>query len=152
MEIKKDKVALIERGVVEQANKRREYSADEIKAAAEAAKKTTPTHAAAPRRTPAAAEPVLTDEEQIERGIRILREEARTSNANVTMRMYEVIQPGCSADLAFRILGMRCQELSRSDIGGVTTSYYMWQNADGSNLSLMFQNGSVAIRGQFGLK
>lgn len=133
LNLKKEKVSSIERGVADQ-----------------------PDPAATPRPKPPSPKPMKpreqTKEEKIDAGIVSLRREADAAGLNVTARMYGTIQPGCDADLAFRILGNKCQELSRTEIAGTVTAHYMWHNKDGSNLSLIFQNGIVVTRAQFGLR
>jgi hypothetical protein len=50
------------------------------------------------------------------------------------------------------VIGADGEERSRSDIAGYTTIMYSWKNADGSNMSAMFQNGQLIAKAQFGLR
>lgn len=70
----------------------------------------------------------------------------------ITMSMYERIATRMTYEEVLRILGSPGQELSRSDLAGITTVMYMWQNRDGSNMNVMLQNGRVVQKAQFGLK
>jgi hypothetical protein len=70
----------------------------------------------------------------------------------VTKSEYDALQTGMSYEQAVRIIGQTGEELSRNDLAGFTTVMYQWQNADGSNMNAMFQNGGMVQKAQFGLK
>jgi hypothetical protein len=69
-----------------------------------------------------------------------------------TLNKYYEIQNGMSYSEVVRILGDRGQELSRSEIGGYTSSMYQWINPSGSSLTVMFSNDLVASKAQLGLQ
>src|SRR5262249_42078339 len=50
-----------------------------------------------------------------------------------------------------RIGGVHGEELSLVELGGVTTACISWKNADGSNMLLTFQDGTVVSKAQAGL-
>src|SRR5438132_685442 len=71
----------------------------------------------------------------------------------VTMSQYSQVQPGMTYKQAVRILGEPDQELSRSEMAGFTTVMYMWKGTSpGGNMNVMFQNGELVTKAQFGLK
>jgi hypothetical protein len=67
------------------------------------------------------------------------------------MRNFLRVRTGMSFDEVTAILGAG-EELSHSDIAGYSTTMYAWKNRNGSNMNLMFQNGSVISKAQFGLR
>ena len=54
---------------------------------------------------------------------------------------------------AVRILGCLGEELSRSDLIGVTTIMYSWKGSawSGANMNAMFQNDGLVNKSQLGL-
>ena len=85
--------------------------------------------------------------EQQQRENRIRAEDART----VTAAEYSLLQAGMSYQEAVEIIGFPGEEISRSDIAGITTVMYQWTNRDFSNMNAMFQNGALVTKAQFGL-
>lgn len=76
-----------------------------------------------------------------------------TCFAQVTMSQYIDVKTGMTYSQVVRILGSPDQELSRSEMAGYTTVIYMWEgNSLGGNMNVMFQNGKVINKAQFGLK
>jgi hypothetical protein len=51
-----------------------------------------------------------------------------------------------------RTIGEAGTEISRSELAGISTVMYSWQNPGGANMNAMFQNGSLVTKAQFGLK
>jgi len=51
-----------------------------------------------------------------------------------------------------RIIGAPGEEVSRSDLAGLTTVMYSWINSNGSNMNAMFQNDELIQKAQFGLR
>jgi septal ring-binding cell division protein DamX len=51
-----------------------------------------------------------------------------------------------------KIIGFEGTEMSSTEIGGIKTIMYSWQNDDGSNMNAMFQNNKLNTKAQFGLK
>jgi hypothetical protein len=73
--------------------------------------------------------------------------------AAVTMAQYEKVNTGMTYSEVISILGTPNQELSRAEMAGITTVMYMWEgNSIGGNMNVMFQNGKVVTKAQFGLK
>jgi hypothetical protein len=72
-------------------------------------------------------------------------------NSGVTQRDFLSVRTGMSVDQVAAILGSG-DEISRSDIAGYNTVMYSWKNRNGSNMNVMFQNGSVVSKAQFGLR
>lgn len=70
----------------------------------------------------------------------------------VTKVEYEALYIGMTYEAAKNTIGAHGEEMSRNEIGGITTVMYMWQNRDGSNMNAMFQNGAMIQKAQFGLK
>lgn len=75
------------------------------------------------------------------------------------MRQYNAVRTGMPYGQVVSVLGTQGTELSRSEIKGVSgvtddlvTVMYAWQNPDGSNMNVMFQNDKVVSKAQFGLK
>lgn len=74
------------------------------------------------------------------------------SEPTVTMDEFNRLQTGMSYQQAVQIIGAPGEEMSRSDIAGITTVMYGWKNIDASNMNAMFQNGGLVQKAQFGLK
>jgi len=70
----------------------------------------------------------------------------------VTLADYEQILEGMTYEQVRTIIGASGEELSRSDLGGYMTVMYSWSNGNGSNMSVMFQNGALLNKAQFGLR
>lgn len=82
-----------------------------------------------------------------------------TLGKQLTIEKYNRIQHGMSYDQISRLLEQPGQEQSSSHIpgitgvtGSITTKIYGWQNKDGSNIIVMFQNDRVINKAQFGLR
>ena len=69
----------------------------------------------------------------------------------VTKYEYNQIVEGMSYSDVVRIIGAPGEELSRSDMAGISTVMYSWANSGGSNMNAMFQNDKLVSRAQFGL-
>ncbi|HXG73164.1 MAG TPA: hypothetical protein VNJ04_21440 [Gemmatimonadaceae bacterium] len=70
----------------------------------------------------------------------------------VTAAEYGSLQDGMSYEEAVRIIGTAGTEASRSNVVGITTLLYSWQNPDGSNMNAMFQNDKLVTKAQYGLR
>ena len=87
--------------------------------------------------------------EQQQRENRRRAEDART----VTAAEYQQLQTGMSYQQAVEIIGYRGEEISRTDIAGITTVMYQWTNPGfAGNMNAMFQNGALVTKAQFGLR
>jgi hypothetical protein len=80
------------------------------------------------------------------------RSAANQPPAGSSYTNYLRLREGMTRDQVVRILGSPGTEVSRSDLGGTSTVMYQWQNADGSNMNAMFQNGKLVSKAQFGLR
>lgn len=77
----------------------------------------------------------------------------------ITMAKYNQVQDGMGYSNVCSIMGENGQEMSSSSMPGVpgmipsiTTKAYGWQNPEGSNTIIMFQNDKMVMKSQFGLK
>jgi ribosomal protein S17E len=76
----------------------------------------------------------------------------QTSEATkITMEKYNQVATGMTYEQVKAILG-EGTEMSKNEMAGYVTVMYMWQNKDGSNMNVMFQNDAVNNKAQFGLK
>lgn len=69
----------------------------------------------------------------------------------VTRAEYDQLREGMTYEEAVRIIGVRGDEQSRSDLAGITTVMYSWMNDNGSNMNAIFQNNKLVTKAQFGL-
>lgn len=69
----------------------------------------------------------------------------------VTKAKYDQLSEGMTYSEAARIIGTPGDELSRSDLAGISTVMYSWANSNGSNMNAMFQNGKLVTKAQLGL-
>lgn len=67
------------------------------------------------------------------------------------LEMFSKIVTGMPFDRVVAIAGPG-QEVSRFSLPGIETTSYSWTNSDGSGMSVIFQNGKVAGKSQFGLR
>jgi len=75
------------------------------------------------------------------------------TTAGVTMASYNRIKNGMTYSQVVQILGKEGTELSSNEIAGIRTIMYQWEGDGwGSNMNVMFQNGKVIQKAQFGLK
>ena len=77
---------------------------------------------------------------------------ADASTPKLDLAAYNRIKTGMSYKTVRAIVGVDGEEQSSSDLAGIRTAAYTWRNSDGSNMMLMFQNGRLAQKAQFGLK
>jgi hypothetical protein len=70
----------------------------------------------------------------------------------VTQQKYDQIQVGMTYQQVRSIIGVSGEELSRSDLAGISTVMYSWMNSNASNMNAMFQNGRLINKAQFGLR
>lgn len=71
--------------------------------------------------------------------------------AIVTKSQYDQISDGMTYEQVASIIGHSGNEMSRSDLGGIDTVMYLWQNSNGSSMNAMFQNDRLESKAQFGL-
>jgi hypothetical protein len=69
----------------------------------------------------------------------------------VTREKYDQIHEGMTYRQVCDIIGSSGEEVSRSDMAGVTTVMYSWTNSNASNMNAMFQNNRLISKSQFGL-
>jgi len=84
---------------------------------------------------------------------------AKKSTGGITLEKYQQIENGMSYSQVVAILGRDGVEHANSHMDGVSgvmpsvdTIIYMWQNGDGSNMSVTFQNDKVVMKAQAFLK
>lgn len=68
------------------------------------------------------------------------------------MATFNSISQGMSAKEVWAIAGPPNELMSENKIGDVTTAMYMWKGEWGANMQIVFQNGLVVSKAQFGLK
>ena len=73
------------------------------------------------------------------------------SPSGVTLRDFLTVRTGMNLGEVTAILGSGT-ELSRSDIADYSTVMYSWKNRNGSNMNVIFQDGRVVSKAQFGLR
>jgi GYF domain 2/Domain of Unknown Function with PDB structure (DUF3862) len=69
----------------------------------------------------------------------------------VTRQKYDQIHEGMTYQQVRNIIGSSGEELSESDIAGMTTVMYSWTNSNASIMNAMFQNDRLISKSQFGL-
>lgn len=78
-------------------------------------------------------------------------------NSNeVTRSEYQEVETGMSYSTVENIVGESGEKVSSSEVdgfggSGVSTNLYRWQNSDGTNMVVIFQNNEVISKSQFGL-
>ena len=75
---------------------------------------------------------------------------ARTQD--VTLAQYNRLQTGMTLEEAQGVVGLGGTEMSRTEVGGISTLVIEWKNPDGSSLDATFQNGKLANKTQSGLR
>jgi hypothetical protein len=71
----------------------------------------------------------------------------------ITLDEYSRLDTGTTYSQAVAIIGASGIEASKVDIsGGPITISYRWQNADGSNAIIIFQDDKLNTKAQYGLK
>ena len=78
---------------------------------------------------------------------------APRADRTVTAAEYARLATGMTYRQAVEIIGFEGEELSRSEIAGITTVLYQWMNPgfSGANMNAMFQDGRLVQKAQFGL-
>ena len=75
------------------------------------------------------------------------------TSCKVSKAQYDALQPSSSYDQVVSVLGCHGEELSSSEMAGFKTVMLMWSgNSFGGNMNVMFQNGEMMSKAQFGLK
>jgi hypothetical protein len=75
-----------------------------------------------------------------------------TDEGEITMDEFNQIQMGMSQDQVTAIVGGAGELLSQSDLVGIHTEMRMWDGPSlGANANVMFQDGKVITKAQFGL-
>jgi len=72
----------------------------------------------------------------------------------VSLDRFKRVETNMTESEVFSILGHRGEEISRSEFSGYVTVMYGWQGKGqvGANMNVMFQNGHVVSKAQFGLQ
>lgn len=69
-----------------------------------------------------------------------------------SLNQFNQIQTGMTFEQVTAAIGSGGTKTAESNIAGISTEAYSYQNADGSNMQLMFQNGALIQKAQFGLQ
>ena len=77
---------------------------------------------------------------------------AAVARFTVTMAEFDAVQAGMSLPQVQTILHSNGTQEVHDDTAGITGDIYSWQNSDGSNMNVQFQNGAVITKAQFGLQ
>jgi len=79
-------------------------------------------------------------------------------SSGITLDEYNQIKNGMSYQQVVSIIGVEGESISENSMDGipgvmksVSTKAYLWQNSDGSNMMVMFQNNKMIQKSQFGL-
>lgn len=80
------------------------------------------------------------------------RIDALLNRTSITLPDYIEISEGWSYDRVKVLLKVDGIEQASNEIGGVKTIIYKWQNSDGGNILLTFQDGKLVSKAQAGLK
>lgn len=75
-----------------------------------------------------------------------------TAEARITKSMYDRIQNGMNYSQVTSIIGQQGEEMTRIQLAGILTVMYMWQNDNGTNMNITFQNDKIVQKTQFGLR
>jgi len=70
----------------------------------------------------------------------------------VTLKEFNEIKTGMTYDEVVKIIGFKGEEGSMTELGGIKTIMYTWNNPDFSNMNATFQNDKLVSKAQFGLK
>jgi hypothetical protein len=76
---------------------------------------------------------------------------APAQKSELSKANYLRISEGMSYREVVAILGEPGEEMSRSDLAGITTVMYQWTRWTGANMNAMFQNDALVTKAQFGL-
>ncbi|HTO29625.1 MAG TPA: hypothetical protein VL202_00375 [Pararhizobium sp.] len=75
------------------------------------------------------------------------------TSCRVSKAQYDALQSDSSYSQVVSVLGCHGEELSSTEMAGFKTVMLMWTgNSFGGNMNVMFQNGRMMSKAQFGLK
>lgn len=79
---------------------------------------------------------------------------AQHTNCTATASEFEAIATGMSVKQVEQIIGCSGEVLSESRVADIHTVMLMWSGRGmmGANMNVMFQNGRVIMKSQFGLR
>lgn len=79
---------------------------------------------------------------------------AQETTCKATLAHFKAIKTRMKYQKVVEIVGCEGSEISSSEMMGVETSMYMWSGAGSvmSNMNLMFQDGKLISKSQFGLE
>lgn len=78
--------------------------------------------------------------------------EMQSFNNKFSLKQFYQINEGMTYDAVVNLLGADGETMSSNDIGGYKNEMFTWKNDDGSSIMLMFQNGRLVSKTQYGLK
>ena len=73
-------------------------------------------------------------------------------SGRIKLSQFYKIQAEMTYEDVVKVFGGQGTLMSESNIAGYNTVVYMWQNSDGGNAMLTFQNGRLYSKSQFGLR
>lgn len=77
---------------------------------------------------------------------------AEASRPQMNAANYAKVRMGMTYDEVIAIVGQPSEEISRAEQGGTSAVMYQWNvGLFGSNANMMFQDGKVVTKAQFGL-
>ena len=77
---------------------------------------------------------------------------SNSSSAAISKEKYEQIKNGMTKAEVEKILGGPGEEMSSSSSGGYSFAMYQWKGESFSAITVMFSNGKVSTKSQYGLK
>ena len=78
--------------------------------------------------------------------------QAQPGTAVLTMAKFHKIRDGMTMKQVIAVLGRKGKLQSHVAVGGLVTEMYMWQNPDGTNMTIQLQGDRVVVKAQFGLE
>lgn len=76
---------------------------------------------------------------------------AADAGPSLTMATFNECRPGMTLDEVTMIIGQPDSILSESQVNGVQTVMYSWKGGWAANANMIFQNGKLIQKSQFGL-
>ena len=73
----------------------------------------------------------------------------KSDEPSLTMEKYNQVRTGMDYEDVGDPLGIHGEEVSRSEIAGITTVMYHWNTRSGPSMNAIFQNGKLVSKAQF---
>ena len=73
---------------------------------------------------------------------------------DVTLAQYQQLREGMTYEEVVRIMGPPREEMASSNVAGMRTTTYVWTGSGprGANMNVVFENGRLFMKAQFGLQ